>query len=35
LKTGDAPDFGTYLSSRLDELYEAYKAEKQKTGDTL
>ena len=26
LKTGDAPDFGAYLSGRLDELYEAYKA---------
>jgi ParB family chromosome partitioning protein len=28
LKTGDAPDFGAYLSGRLDELYDAYKAGK-------
>jgi ParB family transcriptional regulator, chromosome partitioning protein len=28
LKTGDAPDFGVYLSGRLDELYDAYKAGK-------
>lgn len=33
LKTGDAPEFGAYLSGRLDELYDAYKAGKLKAGE--
>ncbi|PDT22991.1 plasmid partitioning protein RepB [Rhizobium hidalgonense] len=33
LKTGDAPDFGAYISRRLDELYEAYRAGKLQAGE--
>ncbi|MGG7579259.1 plasmid partitioning protein RepB [Rhizobium sp. Nf11,1] len=33
LKTGDAPDFGAYISRRLDELYEAYQAGKLQAGE--
>ncbi|NEK16253.1 plasmid partitioning protein RepB [Rhizobium leguminosarum] len=33
LKTGDAPDFGAYISRRLDELYEAYRAGRLQAGE--
>ena len=33
LKTGDAPDFGAYISRRLDELYETYRAGKLQAGE--
>ncbi|MFF0923072.1 plasmid partitioning protein RepB [Rhizobium leguminosarum] len=33
LKTGDAPDFGAYISRRLDELYEAYRSGRLQAGE--
>jgi ParB family chromosome partitioning protein len=33
LKTAAAPDFGDFISSRLDELYQAYRTDKLKAGD--